>query len=104
MTAWMPPAWYRSSMWCVPAGAMLADVRHLGGDLVDALQVEVEARLGGDGREVEHGVGAAAQVASAARALPTAASVSDVARLQVGGEHLHDLARRLSLARRMRSL
>ena len=91
MTAWMPPAWYRSSMWCVPAGAILQMCGTLARHLVDAPQVEVEAGLGGDGREVEHRVGAAAQARVGGEGVADRRLREDVARLAVGGEHLHDL-------------
>ena len=61
MTAWTPPAWYRSSMWCTPAGASLQMCGTFAATSLMRRRSKLEAGLGGDRRQVQHGVGAAAQ-------------------------------------------
>ena len=39
----------------------VGDVRHPGGDLVEVVERQLDARLGGDGEQVEHRVGGAAE-------------------------------------------
>ena len=89
----------------------LADVRHPRRDLVDALQVELEAGLGGDRRQVQHGVGAAAQAGVGGQGVADRRVREEVARLEVGGQHVHDLgagvlgeAQALAVGRRDRAV
>ena len=45
----------------VPGGGQMAQVGGLGGDLVGHVQIQLDAALMGDGGQMEHGVGGAAQ-------------------------------------------
>ena len=60
-TAMTPPARCRSSMWLRARGRQLDQVGRAVGDLVEGLQLEVDLGLVGDGHEVQHRVGGAAQ-------------------------------------------
>ena len=91
MTAWIPPAWYRSSMWCVPAGAILQMCGTLAATSLMRRRSKSRPASVSDGREVEHGVGAAAEARVRGEGVADRRLREDVARLAVRGEHLHDL-------------
>ena len=61
MTAYTPPAPVQVLHIGVPGGGQVAQVGGLGGDLVGHIQGQLDAALVGDGGQVEHGVGGAAQ-------------------------------------------
>ena len=103
MTAWMPPAWYRSSMWCVPAGAIL--------QMCGTLAATSLMRRRSKSRPASVAMAARwstvlvlqPRLASAARALPTAASVRMSRGLRSAASTCMTCSP-LSLAKRMRSL
>ena len=83
MTAWMPPAWSRSWMWCGPAGAILQRCGTLARRSRDLVEVDSAGRPRGDGGQVQHGVGGAAQADVDRQGVAEGGVGQDVARLEV---------------------
>lgn len=78
-------------MWCGPGGRKVADVRHLGGQLIERGQVERHARLVRQREQVQHRVGRAADRHFTGQRIAERRRRQDVARLDVTAQQLHDL-------------
>ena len=71
-------------------GSQMAEVRGLGADLVEELQVDGDPGLVGDGQQVQHGVGGAAQRHITGERVADGALVDDLAGSDALIDHLHD--------------
>ncbi len=68
----------------------VGDVRHAGGDLVEVVELELDAGLVGDRQEVQHGVGRAAERVGERHRVLERALGEDVARAQADPQHVDD--------------
>ena len=73
-------------------GLDVADVGHLPADLVEIVQGDGDARLMGDGRQMEGAVGGRAHGHAGGDAVAQALAGHDLPRRQILGNHLHDAA------------
>ena len=79
----------------VPGGGQVAQVGGLGGDRVGHVQIQLDAALVGDGGQVEHGVGGAAQGHVHRLGVVEGGGGHDVPGLDVPLDQLHDLHARV---------
>ena len=75
----------------IPGGGKMAQVGGFGGDLVGQIQIQLDAALVGDGGQVEHGVGGAAQGHVHCLGVVEGGGGHDVPGADVFRHQLHDL-------------
>jgi len=74
-TTGTPPMRSTSTMWNLPVGFRVGEVRHPLGNAVEVVELELHARLVGDGEQVQHGVRRAPRAMTTAMAFSKACLV-----------------------------